>query len=136
MARREITLTIDAEGRDKAKVFLLRELPATAAEWWATRAFMALAKSGVDIPENVSQAGLAGIASIGFRALGGADPFLVKPLMDEMMECVEIVPDPGRPAVKRRLFDGDIEEIATIIKLRTEVFKLHTDFFQSAAPSK
>ena len=62
MARNTKSLTISAEGRDKGKTFLLTEMSAVRAEKWAARAVLALLKSGVELPEDAAQAGLAGIA--------------------------------------------------------------------------
>jgi hypothetical protein len=41
-----------------------------------------------------------------------------------MMDCVNI----QMPAITRALFENDIEEISTILKLRQAVFELHTGF--------
>lgn len=133
--RKTATITITDEGRDKGKVFLLREMPASRAEMWGIRAFMALAKSGIDIPDNVAQMGLAGIAMIGFKAVSGMSFDDAKPLLDELMTCVSIMPDPSQPAVTRALVEDDIEEIGTRLKLRAEVFKLHVDFSKLAVLS-
>ena len=133
MARKVQQVTIDAEGRDKGKVFIIREMPATQAEKWAMRAFLALAKSGVDVPEDVASSGLAGIAALGLRALSGLTFTDAEPLMDEMFSCIQIMPDPTRPDVVRILLEDDIEEIATRLKLRKEVLALHTGFFSAAA---
>lgn len=135
MARREQRLTIAAEGRDKGKVFLLREMPASQAERWAMRAFMALGKADVDIPPDLAAAGLAGIAALGVRALGAAPFMEVEPLLGEMMTCVQAVPDPSRPEIVRLLIEDDIEEVATRIQLREAVIELHTGFSVAAALS-
>ena len=97
------------------------------------RAFLGLAKSGVEIPENISEAGMAGIATLGFRALSGITFDLLEPLLDEMFECVSLIPDPSRPQVVRALIEDDIEEVGTRLRLRKEVFALHVDFSQAAA---
>lgn len=125
----------DPASRDSGKVFVLKEMPAAVAERWATRALLALARSGIDLPENIAGAGWAGIAMLGFQALSKMDFADVQPLLDEMWACVSIRPDQRQPEVIRPLMwagpDGegaDIEEISTMIKLRTEVFTLHTGF--------
>jgi hypothetical protein len=43
------------------------------------------------------------------------------------------MPDPSKPQLVRKLFDEDIEEVMTLVKLRAEVFKLHVDFSQAGA---
>lgn len=126
--RKNILIKIEAEGRDKGKVFLLREMPAVQAEKWAARAFLAMARSDVDIPADVAGTGMAGIAIVGLKALGGVTFELAEPLMDEMMACVAIVPDPGRPEVTRALIVDDFEEVRTILQLRKELLTLHTGF--------
>lgn len=136
MARKTATVTIDAEGRDLGKVFLLREMPASQAEKWAARAFLAMARSGIDIPDDLAGAGLAGIAAVGLKAIGGLGFAEAEPLMDEMFACIQIIPDPARPAVVRALVESDTEEISTRLRLRKEVFGLHVDFSGLAAHLK
>lgn len=124
---------IDRPGRDYGKAFFIRELPASQAEKWAARAFLGLAKSGIDIPDDVSNSGLAGIAAMGLRAVGGMQFDLLEPLMDEMFTCVQIIPDPSKPQVVRALIEDDIEEVSTRLQLRKEVFVLHVDFSMAGA---
>jgi hypothetical protein len=133
MARKTATVTITDEGRDLGKVFTLHEMPASQAEDWALRVFLALVKSGVEIPENVASAGLAGVASMGLGALKGMAYADAKPLLDEMMACVKMVPDPAKPSYERALVENDVEEVTTRLHLRIELFKLHTDFLVGGA---
>lgn len=132
MARKQKTISISAAGRDKGKSFLITELSATDSEEWAGRALFALMNAGIEIPDNIAQAGLAGLASIGLKALQSLSFEQAKPLFDKMMECVEI--DMGR-AGTRRLTDDDIEEVATRLQLRREIVALHLDFSQAAGQS-
>lgn len=132
MARKELFYT-ETAGRDTGKVFYIREMSAAQAEWWAIRAGMAMARSGVDLPENFADMGIAAMAGTGLKMVSQIPPAEAKPLLDELMECVQCVPDAANQNIKRRLIDDDIEEIATRLKLRAEVFKLHVDFFQAAA---
>jgi hypothetical protein len=133
MARRTATVTVSAGGRDQNKQFVLTEMSAADAEDWALRAFLALARSGVQIPDDVEAAGFAGIATMGLKALGGATHADVKPLMDEMFSlCIRRLPNPAEPHVVRGLVDDDTEEVATRLWLRSEVFKLHVDFSKVA----
>jgi len=134
MARKELTFTVDTEGRDIGKTFLIREMPASKAEKWAAKAFLALAKSGVDIPDDVGNSGLAGIAAIGLKALGGMKYEDAEPLLDEMFTCIECIPDASRPNVHRSLIEDDIEEVATRLQLRKEVFNIHVNFSTAVAP--
>ena len=133
--RKTLTYTVTDSGRDQGKAFLITEMSAADAEDWALRAFFALMNSGIDIPDEVADMGFAGIATVGLKALGKVEYAKAKPLFDDMMTCVQVVPDPGKPNVVRSLIDTDIEEVTTRLKLRSEVFKLHTDFLAAAAPS-
>ena len=125
-------ITITAEGRDIGKAFRLTEMSASAAEDWAIRAFMAIAKGGMEIPDGIPQS-IAGIAILGFKALSGADYATAKPLLDEMMACVQVLTSSG---VARKPQEEDIEEVATRLQLRKEVFEVHTGFFARAARLK
>lgn len=135
MARKSSSVTITAEGRDKGKTFFLSELPATEGERWAMRALSAIARSGIEVPADIASAGMAGIAAVGIRALMGVQFDEAEPLIHEMMGCVQFVPDPGQPLVRRALAEAgpdgegaDIEEIATLLHLRSEVVALHVGF--------
>lgn len=132
--RKTADITITDEGRDKGKVFRLREMSAMQAEKWAARALLALAKSGVDIPDEISEMGMAGMVALGIKSLVGVSFRDAEPLLDEMLGCIKIVPDPARPQIERPLIDGDIEEVRTLVTLRKEVFTLHTGFSLPAAP--
>lgn len=135
MARKTLNVTIIDEGRDKGKQFFITEMSGPAAEDWAFRVFLALARSGVDVPENFSQAGMAGLASLSLQAIGGMKYHEAKPLLDEMLSCVKILPDPSRPEVTRGLVNDDTEEVKTLFKLRQYVFELHTGFSLAAVIS-
>ena len=106
--RKTATIFIDGAGRDMGKVFFIREMPATQTEKWAMRAFLALSRSGVDVPPDIAEAGWAGIAAIGLKAFGGMGFTDAEPLMDEMFSCVQIIPDPTKPQVIRPLVEDDI----------------------------
>lgn len=128
MARKSATITIDLPGRDIGKVFLLTEMSAMKAEKWAARALLVLARSNMQIPEGITSAGMAGIAVIGIHALAGVEFAQAEPLLDEMLQCVEFIPDAARPMVKRHLMEDDIEEVRTYVRLREEVLSLHVGF--------
>lgn len=130
--RKEKAVVVPLKGRDLNKTFLLREMPASEGEEWAMRALLALARSGVEVPDDFMSSGLAGMAIVGLKALGGLDYDVAKPLFQKMMDCVQIIPDTTRPAVTRPLIEDDIEEISTRLWLRKEVFGLHVDFFTDA----
>ena len=133
MARKVREYTVTDTGRDKGKTFMLTEMSASAAERWAMRAFFAMAKSGVLVPDEVKSLGIQGLAHMGLQSLSGVSFEDADPLLREMMECVQIIPDSRVP---RRLVEDDIEEVKTRLILRREVFALHTDFFTAARTSK
>lgn len=134
--RKTKLVTITAENRDKGKTYLLTEMSAAKAEKWAARAFLALASSGVELPDGAAEAGLAGVAASGLAALAGLPWAQAEPLLDEMMQCVTIQPDPLKnPAFFRALVEDDIEEVSTRLLLRKELLELHLGFSLAAALS-
>ena len=133
MARRILKLNITDEGRDKGKTFVITEMAARRGHQWATRALFGIMNAGVEIPDNIMSAGFAGLAAIGVKALGNVSIDVAEPLLDELLECVVIMPDPNKPEVIRNLIDDDLEEIATIFRLQKEVLSLHIDFFTNAS---
>lgn len=135
MARKSTNYTVTDDNRDKGKVFVITELPAARAESWAFRAILALMEGGVELPPGFERMGMAGIAELGIRALSHLRWEIAEPLLAEMWDCVQIMPDPAKPHVVRPLIDQDIEEVMTRIKIRAEVWKLHTDFLSAVAAS-
>ena len=111
-------------------------MPAMQAEKWATRALIALTKSGVEIPDDIASSGLAGIAMLGMKAISGINFYEAEPLLDEMLDCVEIIPDKNNRNFKRSDIQTDIEEVSTLFKLRSEVFNLHTNFLKPGVQSE
>lgn len=132
---RDITLG-DEYMRDAGKAFRITEMPAAQAEKWAYRCFLGFMASGIEVPEDVAAQGIAGIASLGFKALMGIRWQTAEPLLDEMWECVSVLPDPkGKPDFIRKPIDEDIEEVGSRIFLRGEVYDLHTGFSLSESLS-
>lgn len=131
--RKTSTLTIDREGRDKGKVFQITEMSAADAERWALRAFFALMNTGVEIPADIAESGMAGIASMGLQAIGKLPYEAAEPLLADMWDCVQIMPDPSKKNVVRELIEQDIEEVGTRLQIRKAVFDLHAGFFTDAA---
>ena len=131
--RKVSNYTVTDKNRDEGKVFQITEMPADQQERWGARAVLAVMRSGVDIPEELAASGMAGIAQVGLKALAAAQWEDVEPLLNEMMGCLKIIPDPKVPQVARALIDSDIEELSTRLKLRAEIWKLHVDFSQAAS---
>jgi hypothetical protein len=135
MARSVANFTITDAGRDKGKIFVLTEMPASRAEAWAMRALLALMAAGVEVPEGFERMGMAAMAEVGLKALGGLTWDVAEPLLAEMWTCVQIMPDSSKPHIVRNLIEEDVEEITTRIKLRAEVWKLHTGFLKAVVRS-
>jgi hypothetical protein len=133
--RKVAQYTVTDEGRDKGKVFSVTEMSASRAEAWATRVLLALMGSNADLPENFDELGMSGLAELGLKSIGGLKWEVAEPLLAEMMECVQIIPNPAKPNVIRPLIEDDIEEVLTRFKLRIEVWKLHMDFLQGGVAS-
>jgi len=135
--RKELTVQISEEGRDQGKCFLIREMPAKQAERWAIRVLLAVGKAGVDVPEDIQMSGMAGLFVMGFGALMKISFEDAEPLLNEMLQCVSLLPNPNDRKVSRPLIDDgvsdDIEEVATLLKLRREVFQLHVNFSKVGA---
>ena len=138
MARKTKTITIPrAEGnRDSGKTFLLTEMSAAQSEKWALRALGAIANSGLDIPPDVMRLGMGALVAVGFKGLLTMQFDEAEPLLDEMMDCIVIVPNPKEPGVVRPVDDEDIEDVTTRLTLRSEVFELHTGFSPAGFLSK
>jgi hypothetical protein len=136
MARRVVDFKIPdapATNRDHGKLFRLTEMSPFAAEKWAAKALLALMKSGVNIPEDYKAMGLAALAGMTMKAFGCIEPGVLLPLMDEMLSCVQCIPDPRHPdASTRALVEEDIEEVTTLLKLREKLLDLHLGFSLAA----
>lgn len=126
MSLKTKTVTIE-KGRDKGKKFEITEMPVAKIDNWAMRVLLALAGAGVEVAE--ANEGMMGLAKVAFAALGKIPPAIAIPLMDELLECVQFVPNGGSP----RPLDlelGDVQDFTSIWILRKEVFNLHIDFLQ------
>ncbi|MDE3023115.1 MAG: hypothetical protein KGI54_14915 [Pseudomonadota bacterium] len=133
MSLKTSTFTVTDNNRDKGKAFLITEMSADQAERWATRAFFAVMNAGAEIPDDMAGGGMAALASIGLSTLAKVPFEAAEPLLNEMMSCVQIIPNPAKPNIVRNLVDSDIEEVATRFKLKKAVWDLHVGFFMSAA---
>ena len=136
MARKTSKFVVESAGRDKGKTFLLTEMPATKAEDWAIRVMLALGSANVDIPEGAIQLGMAALVEIGLKKLFTINAADLKPLLAELMECVEFIPNPQKPQVKLGypMYESQIEEVSTLLTLKWQVLSMHMDFFQLADP--
>lgn len=140
MARKQVNLDIkNGESRDDGKRFIITEMAASQGEKWGARALNALLASGIEIPSAVAAGGLRGLAMAGVSGLSGFSGIpweLLEPLLDEMMTCVQIMPDVNRPDVVRKLIESDIEEIKTRLLIRNAWLELHVGFsFAAKSPT-
>lgn len=122
------TISGNRPSRDAGKYYLLTEMTAAKAEKWAARAFMTLSRSGVDVPPGIASLGIIGVFMVSFQAFRYASFVEIEPLMDEMMGCIQALPDPGNALKSRPLIDTDTEEIETRWELRREILELHAGF--------
>lgn len=132
MARKTTNFTA-TEGRDAGKRFLITEMSAARSEDWAARALFAVMGAGVQIPDEVLSMGMAGVAAIGLKSITKVPFEQAKPLLDEMMTCVQFAYGDGGGA--RALIDDDTEEVSTRLRLRKVVLDLHLEGFFGAAQS-
>jgi hypothetical protein len=127
--RKTVEITITLEGRDKGKKFLLTEMSAVQSEAWAWRALNAVVNSGIQVPDDIVAAGWSAVAALGLRGILSADYEAAKPLLAEMMGCIQSVQDVGtRKLVIGTPESDDIEDVPTLLLLRDEVFRLHAGF--------
>jgi len=156
MARKEITFTVTANGRDKGKQFKITEMAARQAEEWAIRVACAMMGTGVSVPDNIMNvaaalaakkpddddaaaialyesvmaSGMIALAKFGIGALAKVPFAESKPLMDELLSCVQYV---AGPAIVIPLDESHIEEASTYFRLKVETLKLHVSFLTATA---
>ena len=137
MARHTKIWKVEEDGRDKGKSFLITEMVSSKGERWAYRALLALINNNVQLPDGFERTGMAGLAQVGMQGFSGLPWHLAEPLLLEMMDCVQYLPDYPKFNLPRPLEEdaNDIEEVATRIQLRWEVIKLHVDFSERVIQS-
>lgn len=138
MRKKEVVRVPEGYGRDAGKHFKITEWPAVKAEKWAWRMGLCLKGTSGYIPEEMMRLGILAITRAIVNGFLGAevDETRFLPLLDEMMECVQIVrvvttmdpADPTMPLSDHMRLDDDIEEPRTVAWLRSEVLRLHTGF--------
>ncbi len=125
--------------RDAGKLFLISEWPATRAERWGRRMVLILKGTSAVIPDNIEGLGMVGVAILTLNAFLRADidPDKLDSLMDQMMECVQIIRDQRTPELATPIVsDTDIMDVRTLMWLRSEVLRVHTGFSSSEALSR
>ena len=155
MARHTKTVTIDQQGRDFGKTFVLHEMPTDQGHYWGMRVLAALARAQVEIPDSIIRSGMLGVAAVGFaKILGACGDADVKALVDELMSsCVAILPNPATPQIIRGnqqdfrilpngvsctgpMVPDDIEEISTQVFLEKGALLLHMGFLPPEVRSR
>lgn len=125
MSLKTKTITIE-KGRDEGKTFVITEMPITKADNWAMRALFAIANGGIDIEGINPNMGMLGMAQVAIKALSGIKPDIGIPLLDELLECVQVLPSSGN--ARALIIDSDIKDLSTMFTLRKEVLAIHIDF--------
>lgn len=114
------------DGRDKGKKFRITEMPAYQMDRWATRALLALGKN--------HKGGILAIVSMNPKdlldALTEADPEVIEPLSQEMLECCSFIKDGTSVALTKEFIDSIVEDWKTIGKLRWEAIQLNIGFLE------
>jgi len=145
------TITIEEEGRDKGKTFILTEMPATLGEKWAMQLMHLITHNAEAVAVNPQAlnggGGMGALAVMLAEAQGVGNSndamtpeqvalglamarALTDPSLDAWWDCVRYQHAPNHPP--QPINQGaacQIEEIKTIAFLRFEVLNLHTDFF-------
>nr|DAX98245.1 MAG TPA: tail assembly chaperone protein [Caudoviricetes sp.] len=128
MALKTKEVTIE-KGRDAGVRFLVTEMPVVKADKWATKVLIALVNAGVEVP-NVN-AGMLGITTMLLSSLQNIAEDKAIPLLDELLDCVQIIPEGGKPR-PLDLSMNDVQDFTTLWLLRKEALMLHIDFLQNA----
>ncbi|MGH6878759.1 MAG: hypothetical protein ACREHV_15465, partial [Rhizomicrobium sp.] len=131
-------------GRDAGKVYLITEWPAARAEKWALKAFLAYNRGGGELPlDQVAGMGMEGIFVLGVQTFlrGQMQSTEVIPILDELLDCVQMIRDPTKRGPDGRVIatpiasDDDIAEVKTRLWLRSEVLRVHVNFSVAGAVS-
>lgn len=135
MARTVLKHVVERAGRDKGKIFICTEMSAVAAHDWATRALFALMNTGAELPDEIGDLGMAGIAAAGFKALSKIPHAVGGPLLKELLTCAKIQPSESRPDLVREIFETDFEEFVTIFDLQKVILQMHVAPFTQGGES-
>ncbi|OOF84635.1 hypothetical protein BKG93_06635 [Rodentibacter ratti] len=128
MALKTKEITIE-KGRDAGVRLIITEMPVVKADKWATKVLIALMNAGVEVPD--VKMGMLGITTMLLSSLQNVDAEKAIPLLDELLDCVQIIPEGGSPR-KLDLSMNDVQDFTTLWVLRKEALMLHLDFLQLA----
>jgi hypothetical protein len=130
--RNSKTITIES-GRDKGKTFVITEMPVVQADDWAMRAIITVANGGIDVGDLRSEMGMLGIGNILLKALSNIRAEEAIPLLNELLECAQIVPSGGN--AREIELNTDIRDVKTLFRLRAEAIAVHLDFLTQGGGS-
>ena len=135
MTRRTLIYTVETDGRDKGKKFLITEMSPWDGEKWGVNCLLAFMKGGINLPQGYETTGLSGLAALGFQMFSSLDWETLEPLFNQMMKCVEFVIEIKNQPITRPLTnDGinfDIEDSITLMEIKYQVWKMHVDFLKA-----
>ena len=137
MARNEITYTVktdDTENRDKGKVYLITEWDVYKCEAWSIKVLSASITAGVEVMGAALKFPTEAMSIIGAEQIIGIiariPPAISIPLINELIEGVQLVPDISRPQLARKLLIDDIQEGSTLAAIKAEVIRANMAFFK------
>ncbi|HDL8245518.1 TPA: hypothetical protein PXR41_004568 [Yersinia enterocolitica] len=134
MSRKQITYTVEDEGRDKGKEFIITEMSAWDAEELSEEIYRAMGHGEFNsLPADVVSMGVAGLATVGVSVLAAAPASVSRPISDRILSTVEIVITNEGKDINRAIKPLDFEEISTIRTLKDKVFELNFGFLSLAA---
>lgn len=122
----QIQRTVHGAGRDAGKTFLVGEMPPIEMAGFMLRLASALRVPSYEdlfgkLADLRSLASSADAAKNGGAALDvvmklvqGCDAAALQLLIRDILECVQVSPDPKHPAAVRALIDGDFREKKTL----------------------
>jgi hypothetical protein len=133
MARHTKVVTIEASGRDKGKRFFLTEMSAAAFAEWVMKATFAISKNGGQVSPDFIKDGIPGLLMFGLTAITTCSFEAARPLVDEIMACVQTMPglltdSHDRRNMIRPTMPEDFEEYTTVLQLQKEALELHLGF--------
>lgn len=134
MSRKQVTYTVEDEGRDKGKEFIITEMSAWDAEELSEEIYRAMGHGEFNsLPADVVAMGVAGLATVGVSVLAAAPASVSRPISDRILSTVEIVITNEGKDIARAIKPIDFEEISTIRTLKDKVFELNFGFLSLAA---
>lgn len=140
MARTTKTLKLK-KGRDKGKILIITEMSAWNSNRWMIGFVKQLAKSGVELPSEISDLGIAGLLGViqeegdtlnsptFFKTLlslaSNVNENELFSLLDSLLSCVEFRTEGGHEI---EFNPEQIEESASFNIIYSEVFQVHNFF--------